>query len=347
MTPSASETNQPPPVIARIALALCAGIAAWALLSHNMRLDGVGAAGDFTLHWWAGNALLRGESPYAVINAVSKAWPYCSGYMYWLPTAAILSPFALLPLQLAMPLFMGISIAALAMALTRDGYTRLPVLLSASVVYGVLGGEVTVLVVAAMLVPSLAWLAPMKYTMGFAGLAARPSLRSAVLFTLPLVVSVLVWPWWPVAWFHELHDVAGRYYHIPVLVTGGFLLPLAALRWRCPEARLLLVMACAQQTMFNYDQLPLLLVARGPIQVTTFALLSYLPQWLNNHIYGPSTADREALFGHFAPIIVACYYLPCLALILSRPNEGVVPSWIERIADRAPIWTRGSRPLHP
>jgi hypothetical protein len=328
-----------------LTMALLAGAFFWAILARDVRVEVVGAAGDFTLHWWAGNALRSGHSPYAVINAVSKAYPYCSGYMYWLPTAVMLSPFTLLPLAAAMPLFVGLSVAVFAFAITCDGYWRLPFLLSAPVVYGTLGGEVVLLVVATMMIPSLGWLAPMKYTTAFAGLAATLSRRDAGLFALPVLVSIAVWPWWPLAWFHELHDVAGRYYHVPLLVTGGFLLPLAGLRWRRPEARLLFVMACAPQTMFNYDQLPLLLVARGRTQAILFALATYLPRWLNDRIYGPSTVDREALFGHLAPFIVVCYYLPCLAIVLLRPNQGVVPDWLERVAARAPAWIRGRRPF--
>jgi len=177
--------------------------------------------------------------------------------------------------------------------------------------------------------------------MGCAGLAATLSRRYAILFALPVIASVIVWPWWPLAWFNELHDVAGHYYHIPLLVKGGFLVPLALSRWRRPEARLLLVMACAPQTMFNYDQLPLLLIARGRIQVAAFALLSYVPRWLNDIIYGPSAADREALFNHLAPFIVACYYLPSLAIVLSRPNDCTVPPWLDRVMMRSPHWLRG------
>lgn len=335
--------HRTPPRLARLAVALLAGCVFWFILAHD--LSGVGqsvaAAGDFTLHWWAGNALRSGHSPYAVINAVSKAYPYCSGYLYWLPTAVMLSPFTLVSLFTAMPLFTGLSVAIFTFAITRDGYWRLPFLLSAPAVYAILGGQVVLLVVAAMLIPSLAWLAPMKYTMGFAGLASTLSRRYAVLFALPVLASIAVWPFWPLAWFRELHDVAGRYYHVPVLVTGGFLLPLAALRWRLPEARLLLVMAFAPQTMFNYDQLPLLLVARGRTQAIVFALVTYLPRWLNDRMYGPSTVDREALFSHLAPLIVACYYLPCLAIVLSRPNAGAVPSWLDRVMERSPRWLRG------
>jgi hypothetical protein len=48
----------------------------------------------------------------------------------------------------------------------------------------------------------------------------------------------------------ELHDtVGGPYYHVPVLVVGGFLTLAAVAKWRLPEARLLVVMACVPQTM--------------------------------------------------------------------------------------------------
>jgi hypothetical protein len=53
---------------ARIALACLAGLAAYLIAATTSN-------NDFTLHWWAGRALLEGKSPYAVINAISPAYP--------------------------------------------------------------------------------------------------------------------------------------------------------------------------------------------------------------------------------------------------------------------------------
>jgi len=118
-------------------------------------------------------------------------------------------------------------------------------------------------------------------------------------------------------------------------------LPLAALRWRRPEARLLLVMACIPQTMLFYDQLPLLVVARNFRQSLYFCLVSYAAAVVAVLIYGGGPKDRALLFAQNAPVIVGCYYLPCLILVLLRPNTGDVPHWLERLTKHLPTWLRG------
>lgn len=332
--------------VARIVIAATVGVLAALIAAHDLWGDGPNALGhDYTLHWWASRALLAGKSPYDVINAISPAYPYCSGYLYWLPAAVFLAPFAALSVTQAMSIFTGISTSIFTFAITKDGYSRLPALLSAPIVYATLGGQVTPLVVGAMLLPALQWLTPMKFTLGFAGALYQPTCRAfiryVVAFSVPVVLSVIVWPWWPAAWVRELSDVAGVYYDVPIRVIGGALVLLAVVKWRRPEARLLLVMACLPQTMFNYDQLPLVLVPATLRESLVFALLTHLPATLVRWWYGPYIADRADLFHHYAPFIVGCYYIPALVMVLRRPNEGAVPAWLDRFAHRLPSWLRG------
>jgi len=54
--------------------------------------------------------------------------------------------------------------------------------------------------------------------------------------------SLAVYPAWLGEWSAALH--AGRTYHAPFSRPGGWVLLLAALRWRRPEARLLLAIHC-------------------------------------------------------------------------------------------------------
>jgi len=305
----------------RIAVAVICGLAFWAIAALKLRAAGPYAlALDFTPHWWAGDALRRGYSPYLVINAISKQYPFNGGYFWMLPTAVILEPFAFLPMQTAMPIFVGLSIALFVYALTVEGWWRLPFVASAPLVYGAMGGQVVPLVVAAILLPALGWLAPMKFTLATAGFAYNLSLRYVALAAGVVVVSIVIWPWWPMQWFHDLHDIVpGTYYHVPVLLVGGFLLLSAALRWKRQDARLLLVMACLPQTMLYYDQLPLLVIARTRRQALAMALCSWVAPIAALALH-PASADRTILFGWNAPIILACYYFPCLAAVLMRSN---------------------------
>jgi hypothetical protein len=309
----------------RLIVAAACGVVFWALAALKLRAAGPYAmAYDFTSHWRAGDALRRGYSPYVVINGFSKLYPFNAGYFWLLPTAVMLEPFAFLPMQTAMPIFVGVASAIFAYALTAVGWWRLPFMASAPFLYAATSGQIVPLVVAAMLVPSLGWLAPMKFTLAGAGFAYNLSLRYLALAAGVVIVSILLWPWWPVQWFHELHDtVPGTYYHVPVLLSGGFLLLGAVLRWRAPDARLLVVMACLPQTMFYYDQLPLLVISRTRRQALAMALGSWAAPLIAILLH-PSSADRTVLFGWNAPIILACYYFPCLAIVLFRPNPAAL-----------------------
>ena len=43
-------------------------------------------------------------------------------------------------------------------------------------------------------------------------------------------------------------------------------------------------------------------------------------------------------------ILLGCY-TPALYIVLRRPNEGTIPSWLERQVARWPAWARGRAPL--
>lgn len=297
------------------------GAVASALMWARLRsAGGYAFALDFSPHWRAADAMLHGVSPYLAINAFTTLYPFGAGYLYMLPAAIILLPFGYLEPQTATVIFAGISIAVFAYALARDGWWRLPLLASAPLVYGALSGQTVPLIVAAMLVPSLGWLAPIKFTLGAAGWVYNLSLRYALLAAAVVVVSVAVFPWWPMQWVHELGDVNGVYYHVPLRVLGGVVALAALSRWRRPEARLIAVMACVPQTMLFYDQLPLGLVAHTYRQALTFAVASWVAPLMSLWHFGSQPVDRQSLLAWNAPLIVACYYIPCALVVLTRGN---------------------------
>jgi hypothetical protein len=254
----------------------------------------------------------------------------------------VLLPFGKLAPATAMPLFAGMAAAVVALAFTRDGFWRLPLLLSAPMVWSTMTGQLTPLITAAMVAPWLGWLAPMKFTIGAAGAAYNLSRRYVLLASGVVLFSIAIWPWWPREWFAELSDVPGRWYHVPILVPGGVLILLALLRWRRPEARLVAAMACIPQTMLYYDQLPLGLVALTYRQALFTAVLSYLGPAVAIAIHGNGPVERGLLFAQNAPIITFVYYVPCMLAILLRPNVGDVPRWLERIATLLPSRLRGA-----
>jgi hypothetical protein len=260
-----------------------------------------------------------------------------------LPAAVFFLPLAWLPPQTAAVLIDGVGIGVFAFALTRDGYWRLPLLLSYPLVFAALAAQVVPLITAAFLIPALGFLAPIKFTLGGVGYAYNLSWKYALGAIIVVAVTVVAWPWWPAQWWAERHDLAAVIYHVPILVPGGFLALGALVRWRRPEARLVAAMGCVPQGMLYYDQLPLTLVATSYRECLAAAVISWLAPLVAVFFHGNAPIDRERLFAQNAPIIVFVYYLPCLLVVLWRRNEGDVPRWLEQVARFLPRWLRGTR----
>ena len=330
-----------PPLQARVAIAVGVALVGFTLAIVRLRGAAYMYAGDFTWHWRAGRALLDGASPYRVINTLPY-YPYNSGYYYLLPTAVVAAPFSLLSPHAAMAIFVGFSLGLLAFALTRDGYWRLPILASVPAAWTIFSGQVAALATAAVLVPALWWLWPLKYTIGAAGAAYHLSARYVAVGLAVVCLTLLIWPWWPRDWVAELSDKNGVYYRVPLLVPGGAVLLVTLLRWRRPEARLIAAMVCVPQTMLYYDQLPLALVANSYRQALWISVGSYAAPLIASAVYGAAPADLRPLVERNAPVIVACYYAPVAILVLLRPNIGRVPGWMERASNVLPAWLRGS-----
>ena len=330
-----------PPMQARVAIAVGVALAAFALAILRLRAAPYVYAGDFTWHWRAGRAMLDGISPYRAINTLPY-YPFNSGYYYLLPTAVIATPFAMMAPHLAAAVFVGCSFGLLALALTRDGYWRLPLLASLPAVWCIFSGQVVALATATILLPALWWLWPLKYTLGAAGAAYHLSARYLALGLALVGLTMIIWPWWPRDWVAELSDNNGRYYRVPLLVPGGVLLLATLLRWRRPEARLVAAMACVPQTMLFYDQLPLVLTANSYRQALWVSIGSYAAPLVAMAFYGSAAVDLRVLVGRNAPLILTCYYAPAAILVLLRPNVGQVPGWMERASNVLPAWLRGS-----
>ena len=125
------------------------------------------------------------------------------------------------------------------------------------------------------------------------------------------------------AWTHH-----GANWYVPALSVwqgGGPLLALAALRWRRPEARLLLGLAIVPQNFIWYDQLLLFLVPTRPRELWTLCVLSWVSMVVA-HYYFIGRDPRACRAGRVSRShIVALLYLPALAMTLRRPNEGGCP----------------------
>jgi hypothetical protein len=153
---------------------------------------------------------------------------------------------------------MGVSCGLLAFGLFRNGFRDYALFLSAPFWFSLIAVQWSPLLVAAALLPTLLPLTLAKPNIGLPIFLSSPTWRGFALSVGFVLVSLLVLPSWPLDW---LNNAGTHTVFQPALVVPGFLLLLAALRWRRPEARLLLLLALIPQRPI-YDQLALWLVAR-------------------------------------------------------------------------------------
>jgi hypothetical protein len=335
--------SQLPSRRARLTVAIIAGALGAVVATYKLRL--LGTAGDFGVWWLAARALLAGADPYTVIRTGA---PYAigpthldSGFMYPLPAALVTVPVANLPAQLGAVIFCAVGVGLLAFAVTRDGWNRWPLLASFPMIWCIESAQWAPYVTAAALLPALGWLAACKPTLGIAAFLYRPSVRFVVTGVAICILGLLVMPDWPARWIAATGQAPAGNYHIPLMVPGGIVLLAAGLRWRRPEARLLLAMACVPQSMFPYDQLALGLVPSTRIQSYVYAIWTYLAFWTARAVM-PLPEGKANTLAFLARITVWTIYIPLLIVVLRRPNEGPLPAWAERFAARFPPWFRGA-----
>jgi hypothetical protein len=132
-------------------------------------------------------------------------------------------------------------------------------------------------------------------------------------------VSLAIRPTWPVEWLAVVRTKTDALVPAAQWMVGGPLLLLAALRWRRADARILLVLSATPQSPFVYDTLPLLAVARTRRQALLLALATDLAMFAQLAL--DATTSRDAYHVRLmAMVVIACVHLPCLVLILRRPN---------------------------
>jgi hypothetical protein len=319
---------------ARIAVAL--GVALIAALIAWVKVRQNGFQHDIAYVWYGARVWLAGGDPYAAVRP--GVLHFRNWLMYPLPAVLSVAPLSGLSMNQAGIAFSGLSMGVAAFALTRDSWDRLPILMSLPALWAIVAGQWSPLVIASLCAPAYAWTAVMKPTLGFAIFLARPSWRFAIVVGLTIVVSLVAMPDWPLRWLEATRKHPDGNYAVPLVLQGGFLLLLSLLRWRRWDARLLLGMACVPQSMFMYDQLPLLLLARTRIEAISFALWSHVVP-LAVPLLVPS---RDGSVDQYvAVVIVWTLYLPALVIVLRRPNEGSMPAWVESLTLRLPKWLRG------
>ena len=291
---------------------------------------------DFTVVWQATRALLHGQDVYTAMP----------GLLYPLPGIVAAVPFAgLYPAPLACGLFMLLGATAFAWALSAHGWSALIGFASAGMYVAAVWVQWSPLYAGAFAVAPLGVFLVVKPHTGLPILLARPSWWAVGSGLVCVFVAFVVDPAWLEHWRESLAIGRGHLgaaptglpYTAPVLLPGGFAVLLALTRWRRPEARLLVALACVPQSLLIYETVPLALIPRGWKEACAFTALTYLVfRWLPS----PELSFPEFVLssGRVSTLLV---YLPCTLMVLRRPNEGTIPPWLETRITAWPSWLRG------
>jgi hypothetical protein len=317
-----------PVLFALLAAHLGLAVAVAAYLGHPVATLG----SDIDQAWWMARELFQGRDPYASDQALRL---FLTRVYYPLTTAIVASPLALLPIDAARVVFVCGSAGLLGYAIGKERPYLWPTFLSVPFLYSLRAAQWGPLLTSAMIFPSLGWLAAAKPNLGVVMLAVTRTKREALILIgggiIVLAVSLAVQPTWPWAW----RDVLATATHFkPLLLRpGGPLLLLGLLRWRDPDARLVLALGLVPLTGTPYDALPLCLVARSPWQAASLTLLSYgtAAAWLH---FTRETTWIENLWSQGSYLLWFGLF-PALALVLIR-REPVAPESVAHAPGLSP-----------
>ena len=297
-----------------MAIAIASGLVAYFAARRQ------GAVPDFLYPWTGARLFLSGVDPYASMGGHrGAAPPYDEALFYPFTALVALFPVANIRYEIAGAVFFGLSSGALAYVITHDGLWRVHVFMSASFVAATLLMQFSPLLMTAAFLPSLGFLATIKPNVGLPILAYRPSWQAFIGCAAFVAVSLAIFPRWPLGWLGSIrHDTRVGAHAVPLLQLGGFLLVLAALRWRLRAGRLLLAMSVIPQQLFFYDQLPLWLVPRTrqqSIALTACSQLAFIVFYL---LLKPGDLVVRSAY----PLVVGFLYLPALVILLRQPHKS-------------------------
>src|SRR5688500_4389990 len=325
--------SPPPPKAARAAFALLIGcFAAFELYRIYQQFPDLQT--DFNLVWMGSRILLDGGDPYTAIGPGQQydfRWP-----LIYPATALIAAiPFSFLTEHVASIVFIGLSTFALVYGITSKGWFLLPMLATEAFFSSVHLAQWSIIMTAALFIPWLGLLAVAKPHSGVTVVAASTStttLKAALIGAVVLtVLSLMLRPSWPSGWLANM--ATADYMVAPVMRLGGVFILLALLRWRRPEAWLLLSMACLPQNTGWYGTLAVLAVARNWRESIILALVSTAGITLGPQLVGEMTS-QEQLDRTVGAMLNATVYLPALIVVLLRPNSGERPAWLRVIESR-------------
>jgi hypothetical protein len=292
---------------------------------------------DFSLLRSAANVAVHGGNPYKVNP----------GLEYPLPGLILLAPWTPLPDAAASALFTFVAATSFAWALMANGYSPLIGFFSSGMLFAAQVGQYPPLFAGAFAIAPLGVFLIAKPHVGFATFVARPSWWPVISAAVCTAIAFVLVPTWVSDWRAALALVGAHIktgpgafpYTAPVLLPGGVLVLLALTRWRRPEARLLVALACVPQSMLLYEIVPLALVPRGWKEASVYLVMGHLIwRYLLAQNPWPVRAEYVTASGTLYTLFI---FLPLTAMVLKRRNEGHVPAVVERAVASWPTWLRG------
>jgi hypothetical protein len=267
---------------------------------------------DWRVFHVAAQALVSGENPYTAVDDDPRD-PY--PFYYPGPALLVLAPFGFLPVGVGFITWAVVSGWLFGHAAIRYGRGLLPACLSTSFLQAVTYGQWSPLLVAGAVMPGLGWMLAAKPSIGLALLAWRPDRRTVLLMAAITLLATIVLPSWPLDWWASLQQTN----HVaPVARPWGWILLLAALRWRTPEARLLLALAVVPHTTALFETLPLFLIPRNRWESYGLVGLSYAVAVASELIAPTGSMQVEPMLELRWPVLFLGMYLPALGLVLRR-----------------------------
>ena len=299
------------------------------------------AGGDFIQLWGGAGALLRGADPYAAVGPGRPVpWPWPLYY----PVPALLPalPFTLLPLWLARAVWVAVLSGLFAFAVTAEGWSGLWLCVHLSGLVSIQVGQLSVLLAIALLIPWFGAIAAGKPTTGAAVICGASSSSAALKIIAAsaalFLASFAFDPDWVPRWLSAVRSTP----HMQPLITRpwGWLVLVAAVRWRLPAARVLCATAIVPTTLSAHDMLPALVALRpSRREIVVLVALSFIAA---PAVYAiADNPDRVVYSARLMPRILWGAWIPLVVCILRRPNAGPAPRRLETVMASWPAWLRG------
>ena len=241
------------PAVLAVLAAIWGAFIAW-------RANVVAAGSDLDQILAAARYFVHGMNPYTHVGpGLESPWPW--PMYYPAPALVIAMPLTLLSNATAHIVFAAVSAALLAFAISRRSENhQLLLFASTAFVNAAVRTQWAPLLMVAFLWPAFGFVYAAKPNIGAALWGAKPT-RAAVVGSLVLIaVSFALEPKWVTDWLRA--SPMSPHLKPAVLYPWGWLLVLAAFRWRQREARMLLFFSLVPQTLAEYAALPLFLVTR-------------------------------------------------------------------------------------